>query len=101
MREDFERRLLAFIGENFLDGDAQGELDATTPLLEWGVLDSLKIAVLLSFIRNDLGVTVPFQYISARNFGTVRAIAELSAELVEPGDGQDAYAGSAKSTPTA
>lgn len=83
MREDYERRLLDFVRQRFLDAESAAELDETSPLLEWGVIDSLKIAILLGFIRDELGVTVPFQYISSRNFGDVRSIAALTCELAE------------------
>jgi peptidyl carrier protein len=80
-RDDVAERLISFIRERFLGGDPKNELDAQVPLLEWGVLDSLNTAVLLTFIRDDLGVTVPPAEISARNFKTVDRITDLILEL--------------------
>ncbi|QWF82458.1 acyl carrier protein [Amycolatopsis sp. CA-230715] len=79
-----EDRLIDFIREKFLAGDPDGELTAESPLLQWGILDSLKVAILLTFIREQLGVIVPFQHLSAKNFGTVRSMAVLVTELGEP-----------------
>jgi clorobiocin biosynthesis protein CloN5 len=82
-KDELTQRLISFIRKRFLDGDPKNELDASTPLLEWGVLDSLNTAVLINFIRDDLGVTIPAQHISGRNFGCVNGISTLVAELSE------------------
>jgi len=98
MQADVEQRLVEFIRDKFLAGDPEGELGADTPLLQWGILDSLKVAILLTFIREQLGVIVPFQHLSAKNFGTVGGIAKLVRELGEPAPD---YADSVHSLPPA
>jgi hypothetical protein len=78
-------RVIEFIRDAFLDGDPRGELDERTPLLEWGVLSSLKMTQLLVYLREGLDepdrVPVPALEISGPNFRTVRAIAELVDRL--------------------
>lgn len=69
--------LVKFIRERFLDGDPQGELDADSPLLEWGVLNSLNSAVLLNHIHLTLVPSVPLERIDARSFSSVRNIARM------------------------
>jgi acyl carrier protein len=76
-KEEVVAALIAFIREKFLDGDRPGELTDESPLLEWGVLDSLNTAVLLKFIRDDLGVEVSPAYVDAVHFRDVRSIADL------------------------
>lgn len=71
--------LLTFIRTEFLDGDAAGELTDETPLLAWGVLDSFKMARLLSFVQDGLGVQVPAAQLSAENFRDIRSIAAVVA----------------------
>ncbi|MCL2555088.1 MAG: acyl carrier protein [Actinomycetia bacterium] len=78
---DVRAKLTAFIRESFLAGDPNGELEDTTPLLEWGVLDSLKVAMLLNFLRGELGVVVPFGKMSGPNFRDVNHIVALVLEL--------------------
>jgi acyl carrier protein len=78
---DVRSKLTAFIRESFLAGDRNGELEDTTPLLEWGVLDSLKVAMLLNFLRGELGVVVPFDKMSGANFKDVNHIVALVLEL--------------------
>lgn len=74
-------QLLGFIRERFLDGDPKGELAEDTPLLEWGVLNSLNTMVLLAHIRKELGFAVPSVKINPRDLKNVRAIAAMVAEL--------------------
>lgn len=74
-------QLLGFIRERFLDGDPKGELAEDTPLLEWGVLNSLNTMVLLAHIRKELGVAVPSVKINPRDLKNVRAIAAMVAGL--------------------
>lgn len=83
--ERITARIIAFVRETFLDGDPRGELEPTTPLLEWGVLNSLRMTQLLAFLREGLDETdrakVPALQINARNFKDVRTIAELVDRL--------------------
>ncbi|QTD96687.1 acyl carrier protein [Streptomyces cyanogenus] len=80
---EVSQKLMDFIRDNFLSGDPNGELQKTTPLLEWGVLDSLKVAMLLNFLRGELGVTVPFEKMSGGNFKDINRISALVCELLE------------------
>lgn len=81
MADDIQQRITQFIRDRFLDGDPKGELEERTPLLEWGVLNSLNTAVLLTYIRTDLGVTIPPVRINAQDLKNVRAIAAMVREL--------------------
>lgn len=68
-------KLIAFIRDRFLSGDPNRELDENTPLLEWGILNSLNTAVLINFIRNDLGA--PVETMNATSLRDVRAITAM------------------------
>jgi len=78
---DIAKKVTEYIRDAFLDGDPKGELQDTTPLLEWGVLDSLKTARLLGFIRTEFGRNVPPLEINADNLRDVKAIAAMVARL--------------------
>ncbi|MGK5533263.1 phosphopantetheine-binding protein, partial [Streptomyces sp. URMC 129] len=58
-----------------------GGVDADTPLLEWGILNSMNTAKLLTFVREELGVEVPVTRITGRDFGSLRAITDLVHSL--------------------
>lgn len=78
--------LMDFIRKSFLDGDPRGELDETSPLLAWGVLNSLNTATLLSFLRDELNVYVPPARINHENFQDIRSISRLVNELLADSD---------------
>ncbi|GAA1216914.1 acyl carrier protein [Prauserella alba] len=74
---ELETELLGYIRSEFLFGDEDEELDTTTPLLEWGILDSLRTALLLGHVRERYGVNISPAKVQADNFRDVRAIAGL------------------------
>lgn len=52
-------------------------IEPDTPLLELGILDSLSMVNLLSFLEGNLGVKVPEDQILPENFATPLAIARM------------------------
>ncbi|MFV2110059.1 acyl carrier protein [Micromonospora sp. LOL_015] len=48
-----------YITGNFLGDAATAQLAADTPLLEWGVLNSLNLLQLITHIKETFGVVVP------------------------------------------
>ncbi|MYS91679.1 MULTISPECIES: acyl carrier protein [Streptomyces] len=80
-QDEIAEQISAFIRDRFLDGDPQGELEETTPLLELGVLNSLNTVVLLAHIREELGVAVPSLRINPSDLKSVRSIAAMVREL--------------------
>jgi acyl carrier protein len=75
----FVEPLRTFIQEQHLDGRAV--LADDTPLLEWGVLDSLALVDLMAFIEERFALSVPLEAVTPTNFRTLQAIAMLLAEL--------------------
>jgi acyl carrier protein len=74
-------RILAFVRDELADAAEREELTSTTPLLEAGILDSLRTARLISWLRDDLGVRVPPLAMTGKNFHDVDRIADLAASL--------------------
>ncbi|GII70304.1 hypothetical protein Sme01_27800 [Sphaerisporangium melleum] len=69
-----------YLTERILDAsDVQIELD--TPLLEWGILNSLTTTRLVGFIREQFGVEIPFDAMLGENFKDLRSISRLVAGL--------------------
>ncbi|MGW5154452.1 phosphopantetheine-binding protein [Nonomuraea wenchangensis] len=79
--DELGRRLVAFIQESLVPDDVELEVDETTPLLLSGLLDSLRTARLLNFIRRELGVPVPAAKLDPDNFKDVATIVALIREL--------------------
>ncbi len=65
-----------YIANQVLDGKDIG-LDATTPLLEWGVLNSIEIVRLVSFIHSHFGIEISIDELTADRFTNLEAITNL------------------------
>ena len=70
-------RLRAYVRENFLYMRHDVELRDTDSLLGRGIVDSLGVMELITFLQAKFGVDVPDEMITEENFGTVRAIADF------------------------
>jgi clorobiocin biosynthesis protein CloN5 len=81
MSETVEAALVGFIQTRLLGPDQHQPVDERTPLLELGVLDSLKVAMLLNFIRTELGADIPQARFSATTFRDVYSIAAVVAAV--------------------
>jgi len=75
-REAFARALIEFIKGPLIarHGARPMELDASTPLFETGIIDSLGIIDLLAFVETATDRTVPMRKVDIRFFGTVDRI---------------------------
>lgn len=69
--------LLEFIRERFLDNDLKSELNEATPLLEWGILNSMNMALLFSFIRTEFESPMTEASITGQNFKDVNSITSM------------------------
>ena len=72
----------SYIADEVLEGEDVG-LEAGTPLLQLGVLNSLEIVRLVDFIHQRFGVTVASAQIVADNFKDLDTIADLVGRLLE------------------
>jgi len=72
--------LAPYVAETFL-GEGKEILQPDTPLLEWGILNSMNTAKLLTFIRESLGVEVPVTHITGAHFRTLDTITDLVSSL--------------------
>ncbi len=75
-------QLQTYIAQNLLEGMDVG-LDENTPLLEWGVINSLEIVRLLAFIQQEFQLDVPNEKIVASNFTNLSTITDLVMESRE------------------
>ena len=70
-------RIREFVAKELLDGDDK-ELNAETPLLAWGIIDSMSLLRLTEFIEEDLHVAIPSEELAdstnLQNLGTIAAM---------------------------
>ena len=74
------QKLKGYISNEILDGKDIG-LEASTPLLEWGIINSLEMARLVAFLQNRFSVEVPAEKIVVEHFRDLKSIAALIVEL--------------------
>jgi acyl carrier protein len=60
---------------------ATGEVTPDTELIAQGILDSIEILNLVSFLEERFGMTLPIDEFIPENFQTPRAIAQLVVRL--------------------
>lgn len=77
---DCEEDLIAYINREIMEGHAS-DLDALTPLLELGIIDSISTAKLTAHISEKYGVHVPPEFLTAEYLQDVRSIAKLIEQL--------------------
>jgi acyl carrier protein len=65
-----------YVAREILEGKDMG-LDAATPLLEWGILNSIEIGRIVAFIQKQLGVVVPPEKILPEHFISLAALSDL------------------------
>ncbi|WP_394833370.1 acyl carrier protein [Pendulispora rubella] len=82
-KEQIFETLRRYITEEILEGDA-ADLDASTRLLELGVLNSLEVARMTSFIQRNFGLIVPLDAIRVENLATLSSITEMVFALRRP-----------------
>ena len=81
-----------FFRDEILDGDDAG-LDADTPVLELGLIDSLSMVSLLAFIDESFGIQIPDDQVRPEHFANLRVLADFISGL-GPGDGSGGSGGS-------
>ena len=72
------KRLTTYVAEEILEGEDDG-LDGQSPLLEWGVLNSIEIVRLQAFILETFEVEISSDLVTPEHFATLDAITRLVA----------------------
>jgi len=80
--EDILAAVSAYIGDEVLEGEDLG-LDASTPLLELGVLNSMEIVRLVGFLRSQYDLAVDNSEIMAENFSDIASITQMVSRLMD------------------
>lgn len=74
-------RVLDFVRTDLAVDLGQIDVGPTTPLLQAGILDSLRTAKLIAWLRTEVGVRVPPTAMTGQNFRDVETIAGLVLSL--------------------
>jgi acyl carrier protein len=76
--------LRKYIVENILDGRDAGELTADSPLLEWGIIDSLTIVDIVEFAKTRFSVSLPASELHPANLESIGALTALMERFRQP-----------------
>ena len=68
--------LKGYVVERILHGESI-DLDGQTPLLEWGLIDSLAMADLLAFIEERFEITLPDEEVRPEHFESLNSLGQL------------------------
>ena len=79
-RDEMLSELKRFVGRELLDGRDE-RLDEHTPLLAWGVIDSLSVAELVSFTNERFGIDVPQSEVKPENLKDLDSYARMLMRL--------------------
>ncbi|MFJ3899508.1 acyl carrier protein [Streptomyces sp. NPDC090083] len=69
--------LLRYVTDELATGVPSHQITATSPLLETGILDSVRTARLLAHIRTAYGVRVPPVHMTGEHFRSLESITDL------------------------
>jgi acyl carrier protein len=81
---DISDRIKGFISSELMFEDSSATLTDETPLLE-GVIDSLGLMQMISFIEEEFDVAIDDAEVTASNFRTVSDIERLVEQKVQVG----------------
>ena len=65
-----------YIVNELLDGNDE-DLENDTPLLEWGIINSMELTRLIAFIADTFSVQIPEKSILPSNFKSLISITDL------------------------
>ena len=74
---DTEQTIQRFVRENLLHHGTEVEIGTTDSLLNSGLIDSMAVLKLVSFIESEFGFEVTDEEVVPDNFETIEAIARL------------------------
>jgi acyl carrier protein len=73
--------LAAFISKNLIGSERKITVDDKTALIEEGIIDSMGLMQIVSFLEERAGVRVPDEEVGPDNFETLEAIDRMVKRL--------------------
>jgi acyl carrier protein len=76
-KQDIKATVKTFILTEFLPGEDPTALTDTTPLMTTGILDSIAVLKVVTFLEKDFGITIEPHEAVVDNLNTISEIARL------------------------
>ncbi len=77
--DEMQKVILEYVEEEYLE-DEDEEIDADTPLISGGIVDSFSMVSLKRFIENKYSINIPDDKATPEAFDTVDKICDLVKE---------------------
>ena len=75
--QEIKSKVKSFILNEYLPGEDPAALTDTTPLMTTGILDSIAVLKLVTFLENDFGITIEPHEAVVENLNTLSDMARL------------------------
>ena len=79
--DDLHKTILDYVRREYLDEDSDEEIDAQSPLISSGIVDSFSMVSLKVFLEKKYKISIPDAKASAEAFDSVEKIAKLVLEM--------------------
>jgi acyl carrier protein len=76
-KQDIEAAVKTFILDEYLPGEDPAALTDTTPLMTTGILDSIAVLKVVTFLEKQFGITIQPHEAVVENLNTIPDIARL------------------------
>ena len=77
--DEMQKAILEYVEEEYLE-DEDEDLDADTPLISGGIVDSFSMVSLKRFLENKYSISIPDDKATPEAFDTVDKICDLVRE---------------------
>jgi acyl carrier protein len=76
-QQEVQAKVKTFILNEFLTGEDPAALTNVTPLMTTGILDSIAVLKMITFLEGQFGITLEAHETGVENLNTLSDIAEL------------------------
>ena len=81
MNEDIKNLIIDYVKKEYLEEDAEEEVNENTPLITSGIVDSFSMVSLKTFLEKKFNIKIPDDKATPEAFDTVNNIINLLKEF--------------------
>ncbi len=81
MSEDLKKMIIDYVKKEYLEEDAEEDVDENTPLISSGIVDSFSMVSLKTFLEKKFDIKIPDEKATTEAFDSVNNIITLLAEF--------------------
>ncbi len=80
MSDDLKKLLIDYVKKEYLEEDAEEEIDENTPLISSGIVDSFSMVSLKTFVEKKFNIKISDEKATTEAFDSVNNIIKLLKE---------------------